>query len=384
MLKLVRNKAISVQRFSTSTSPRLSSYQSQLERSIENVNRLLEVNDRLSYLLAQYVPEPARNTFLAIRAFALEINKITDGGRVGDHATGALARLHQSMGITTADMKFKFWSEIMVKAFADASVIGEPIAFLIRDGLRNGLNLDISYFHQYLQTRRHFVKNKQFSNVSSICSFGEGTYSQLNYATQAILLSPQISPSVIHMLELSTALQGKVSDVAAHIGQATAVSSMILGLNFYASTRNQVTLPIELMTKHALSQEAFLRLSQGHLTDGDEVRDTQDRLKNVIFETAIVANDHLLSAREKLYQVRQDISAILDLRPRDNLLSKSSKRWKRGLPDAIFVPFMVAIPTSLYLQRLEKHDFDINNKQLQHKEWRLAWNSFKSFYQRKI
>lgn len=363
---------------------RLQSYELQLENSVENVNALLEVNDRLSYLLAQYIPEPARNTFIAIRAFALEVNKITDGGASDGRAARALNQLSKSIGISTADMKFKFWSELITKAFADAGDIGEPVAFLIRDGLRNGLNLDISYFHQFLQTRKHFLNHKQFSTVSDICSYGEGTYSQLNYATQAILLSPQISPSVIHMLELSTPLQSKVSEIAAHIGQATAVSSMILGMNFYASTRDQVTLPVDLMTKNELSQEALLRLAQGHLSNDEEITDTKEKLKNVVYETAVTANDHLLTAREKLKQVKGDISEIIKQRPRDGLLSRNSKNWRRGLPDVIFVPFMLAIPTSLYLQRLEKHDFDVYSKKLQHKEWRLAWNSFKNYYQRKI
>ncbi|GEQ66506.1 hypothetical protein JCM33374_g169 [Metschnikowia sp. JCM 33374] len=368
---------------SFATSTRIRSYQLQLQNSIENVNALLEANDRSSYLLAQYIPEPARNTFMAIRAFALEVNKITDGGSSNGRAARASNQLSKSIGISTADMKFKFWSELMAKAFSDTGDIGEPVAFLIRDGLRNGLNLDISYFHQFLQTRRHFLNNKQFAAVSDICSFGEGTYSQLNYATQAILLSPQISPSVIHMLELSTPLQVKVSDIAAHIGQATAVSSMILGMNFYASMRNQVTLPVDLMTKHELSQESLLRLSQGHLSS-NEIQETKEKLKNVVFETAVTANDHLLSAREKLKQVKHEISDIIKQRPRDHLLTKNSKKWRSGLPDVIFVPFMLAIPTSLYLQRLEKHDFDVYSKKLQHKEWRLAWNSFKNYYQRKI
>ncbi|OBA23954.1 hypothetical protein METBIDRAFT_35621 [Metschnikowia bicuspidata var. bicuspidata NRRL YB-4993] len=365
-------------------SARTASYQLQLEKSVENIYALLEANDRLSYLLAQYIPEPARNAFIAIRAFALEINKITDGGSMDGRAAKALNQLSKSTGMTTADMKFKFWSELLVKSFSDKDDIGEPVAFLLRDALRNGLNLDIVYFHQFLQTRRHFLKSQQFSTVSDICSYGEGTYSQLNYATQSILLSPQISPSVIHMLELSTTLQSKVSDIAAHIGQATAVSSMILGMNFYASTRNQVTLPVNIMTKHELSQEALLRLSQGHTKNEGEIKDTRDRLKNVIFETAITANDHLLSARQKLKQVKEDIAEILEQRPRDTLLITNSKNWRKGLPDVIFVPFMLAIPTSLYLQRLEKHDFDVYSKKLQHKEWRLAWNSFRNYYQRRI
>ena len=378
------SRIISRRHFSLANASLLS-YQQQLHNSVENVSALLEANDRLSYLLAQYVPEPARNAFLAIRAFGLEVNKISDGGsNVGSRASKALSQLSSSMGISTADMKFKFWSDLIGKAFSGHGEIGEPTAFLLRDALDNGLNLDIAHFHQFLQTRSYFLKTNQFNTVNDICSYGEGTYSQLNYATQGLLLSPSISPSVIHMLELSTSLQTKVGDIAAHIGQATAVSSMILGLHYYSTTRNHVTVPVDLMTKFELSQEAGLRLTQGHMSEPAEVAETKEKLQNVVFETAVTANDHLLSARTKLDQVKSEIAELVGSRPNDGLLGQKSKRWRKGLPDVVFVPFMVSIPTSLYLQKLEKYDFDVLSPKLQQKEWRLPWKSFLSYYQRKI
>lgn len=381
-----RNLAVfAAKRTLASSAPHLLNYNQQLHNAVENVSALLEANDRLSYLLAQYVPEPARNTFLAIRAFGLEVNKISDGGaHSGSRALKALSQLSSSMGISTADMKFKFWSDLMGKAFSGTGDIGEPTAFLLRDGLDRGLNLDIAHFHQFLQTRSYFLKTNQFNTVNDICSYGEGTYSQLNYATQGLLLSPLISPSVIHLLELLTALQTKVGDIAAHIGQATAVSSMILGLQYYLSNRNHVTVPVDIMTKFELSQEAVLRLTQGHMTDEQDQAETKEKLQNVVFETAVTANDHLLLARTKLGELRTEIAELVKSRPQDALLQKNSKKWRGGLPDVVFTPFMVSIPTALYLQKLENYDFDVLSPKLQQKEWRLAWRSFRSYYQRKI
>ncbi|KAK6455747.1 isoprenoid synthase domain-containing protein [Scheffersomyces xylosifermentans] len=364
-------------------------YALQLHNAQENVNTLLETHDRSSYVLAQYIPEPARNAFLAIRAFNLEVNKINDGGsNYGSVASQASSQLSKSMGISTADMKFKFWSDLMARVFTDdphsEKDIGEPVAILLRDALRNDLNLDISYFHQFLQTRRHFLKNKTFNTIDDICAYGEGTYSQLNYQTQGLLLSPSISPSVISLLEHSTSLQSRISDIAAHIGQATAISAMILGLNYYATSRNQVTLPVNVMSKFDLSQEAVLRLTQGHIRDENEIKDIREKLKNVIYETATTSNDHMLTAREKLNQSRQEIIEIVKSNKQDKLLSQNSKKWRKWLPDVIFTPFMVSIPTTLYLQKLEKSDFDIFHPKMQQKEWRLAWRSFKDYHQRTI
>ncbi|EMG46168.1 NDUFAF6 NADH dehydrogenase [Candida maltosa Xu316] len=367
-----------------------SRYQALLHNAQENVNQLLESTDRSSYILAQYIPEPARNSFLAIRAFNLEINKINEGGsNVQSRASRASSQMSSTLGISTADLKFKFWSDLLLRVFTEdartETDLGEPIAILLRDGLRHDLNLDISYFQTFLQTRRHFIKNNaSFETVNDICSYGEGTFSQLNYLTQGLLLSPSISPSVIRLLEYSKNLQSQISDIAAHIGQASAVSSMILGVPFYAQTRNQITLPVDLMTEYELSQESVLRLCQGHVSDAKEEQEIKEKLKNVVYNTAITANDHMLTARDKLEKAKLEIKEIVADHGDNKLLVRNSKNWKKGIPDVIFTPLMVAIPTSLYLNKLQKCDFDLFNGKLKQKEWRLAWTSFKDYYQRKI
>lgn len=388
---MLRQRIIKAPRFATSKrlfSTGNNNYDLQLHSAREDINSLLEVHDRSSYILAQYIPEPARDAFLAIRAFNLEINKISDGGNNPNSVSSkASNQLSGSMGISTSDIKFKFWSDLLSGVFTDPMSernLGEPIAILIRDSLRNDLNLDLSYFHQFLQTRKHFLQSKSFQTVNDICSYGEGTYSQLNYLTQGLLLSPSISPSAISLLEHSTSLQSKVSDISAHIGQATAIGSMILGLKYYASTRNQVTLPIDLMTKFDLSQESVLRLTQGHLKNESDIIEVREKLKNITYETAVTANDHILSARKKLDQSREDILSIVKSHPGDQILQRHQKRWRKNIPDVIFTPFMVAIPTTLYLQKLEKYDFDVFHPKLQQQEWRLAWASFRNYYQRRI
>lgn len=347
---------------------------SGLHNSLENVNALLESNDRSSYLIAQYVPEPARNAFLAIRAFNLEVNKISDGG---GNSKSIASKMSASTGISSADIKFKFWSDQLDKVFQDKEV-NEPVAILLQDSLRKGLNLEIEYFQKFLQTRRHFLKARGFNNVNDICSYGEGTYSQLNYMTQALLLLPLILPSAISLLEESTSLQGRISDIAAHLGQATAVGAMILGANYYAS-RNHVTLPVDLMTKFDLSQEELLRLTQGHIKDKEEIESVKEKVKSVVYETAVVANDHIITARTKLKESQEEIAGLV----RGNKKFQARK-WRRNLPDVIFTPFMVGIPTVLYLQKLEKYDFDVLHPKLQQKEWRLAWVSFRDYHLRRI
>ncbi|KAI5967365.1 hypothetical protein CANMA_003185 [Candida margitis] len=366
------------------------SYNSLLHNSVESVNQTLEKSDRSSYILAQYIPEPARNTFLAIRAFNLEISKINEGGKnVQSRASMASKQMTQTLGVSTADLKFKFWSDLLLRVFTDdpnsSQGLGEPIAILLRDGLRNNLNIDLSYLQKFLQTKRSFIKsNASFGTTNEICSYGEGTYSQLNYLTQQVLLSPPISPSSTQLLQYSPALQSTITDIAAHIGQATAIAAMITGLRYYASTRNQVPLPIDLMNNHDLSQESVLRLFQGHISDTKDEQGLKNKLNSVIYETAVVANDHMLTANKKLNDFKKEVVKVIDMHSDDQKFQVYAKKWRGKVPDVIFTPLMVGIPTSLYLRKLEKHDFDILNTNLQQPEWRLAWTSFKDYYLRKI
>lgn len=347
------------------------SYQTLVSNARQDITRNLETHDRSSYILAQYMPEPARDVFLATRGFNLEINKITN--------TSTVSAISNTM-------KFKFWSDMISTVFSNPysdSNPGEPIAILLRDGLRNELNVDIHYFHTFLQTRKRFIEGNSFQTVDDICSYGEGTYSQLNYQIQALLLSPSISPSTINLLQYSPKLQELATDIAAHLGQAAAVGSMILGMTFYAS-RDQVTLPIDIMTKYDLSQETFLRLTQGHIKDTQLLGETREKLENSLFEVATTANDHILTARDKFAKLKLEISHVVSANKNDGLIQKFHTQWKRGVPDVIFIPFMTSIPTVLYLKRLEKNNFDIFTSDMQKREWRLPWNSFRNYYLRKI
>lgn len=358
----------------------------------ESINRLLEKSDRSLYILAQYIPEPARDAFIAIRAFALEVNKLSDGGaNARSTAARALAQLAATAGVLTLDVKFKFWSDLLARVFADPhspQPVGEPVAVLLRDALRANLNLDLSFFHRFLQTRRHFLQTRTFASADALCAYGEGTHLQLNYATQALLLSPAILPTTIELLELALPeVRLLVAEIAAHIGQASAVAAMILGAEYYARARNQVTLPVDVMARHGLLQEAVLRLAQGHggaAAGGADAADTREKLKSVVFDTAVTANDHILTARAKLGELAAQFGAVVAQNPHNARLSSYSKRWRRGVPDVVFTPFMVGTPTTLYLERLERYDFDVFDRRLQQREWKLAYRSYVNYYRRRI
>lgn len=354
------------------------SYGVQLEKARKACVESLRKHDKSSFVLSAYVPSPARDTFLAIRAFQLEMMKISNNDQVN-------TKLRSTLGFSSLDMKFKIWEDLLQKKVFDAPyndhVIGEPVGILLREAIRQEFNLNIGHFTQIMSSRKYFLERGQFANIDDICSFGEGFYSQFNYLVQNLLLSEQLSPSTISLLGESSVLRDLSVEIMAHLGQATSIASIVIGTRYYA-TQDKVYLPIDLMTKHDISQESLLRLFQGHLQT-EEADKVKIQLKDVIYESCIVANDHLLTARNKLDTIKSEIETITN-KTTDSLILKRSKTWKRGIPDCLYVPMMNSIPLEGYLRQLEHHDFNIVDHKIENAYWKLVWNSYRSYKNRAI
>lgn len=317
---------------------------------------LLQTQDRSSYVLHSYVAPPARDAFLAIRAFNI------DTAKIGDTVSKA----------EIAQFRFDFWRSTVQRVFAvkqsTQEVPQEPVAVLMAHALLQRdypISMSKRFFITLLQTREKHVTNPPFRTIDSLASYGEGTHSQLNYLLQEILYS--VSPKTTTFLNEHPDIAEQCHDIAAHIGQATGIAAMLRGFSFYA-TRGFVPLPVQLLTKKDLSQDGVLRFLAGE-TDGVDPQ-TAAKLSDIVFETATRANDHLISASSMLAQVKESLC--------------------NTLPDAIMVPALTSIPTKLFLERLEKYDFNIVHPELMKKgatggdNWKLPYRSYKAYKLRKI
>lgn len=108
--------------------------------------------------------------------------------------------------------------------------------------------------------------------------------------------------------------------VASHLGKCQGICNLIRGIPFNAS-KGRVYLPMELMSKHNLSQESVLHGEQKEL------------LTEVVFELASIAHQHLELAR-----------------------SFSKKIPKRAWP-----AFLPAVAADVFLKSLQKSGFNILN-----------------------
>ncbi|CAN6621781.1 hypothetical protein TRVA0_008S02762 [Trichomonascus vanleenenianus] len=317
-----------------------------VESARDQCIKLLSEQDRSSYVLRSYIPAKARDAFIAVRAFNLETARAVDS----------------ASRVEFAKMKIEFWKSVVQKALSPSlislkSVPAEPVAVLLGSAaLNDKIQLSKRFLITLLQTRETYASNPPFRNVDAMASYGEGTYSQLNYLTQEALYS--VSPKVTEFLNEHPPLIEQVDTIMAHIGQATGIATFLRGFEYFARHKDFVALPVDMMTRHGVSQEAVLNYFRGnaeHLHPG---------VSEVVYETATRANDHIISARTLLDNLRETL--------------------KGSIPDAMFVPAMNAIPVVLYLEKLEKHNFDVTNRGLKKQEWRLPYRSFKAYKLRRF
>ena len=335
--------------YSTGPPPTMS-----VESARQHCLQMLSEQDRSSFVLHSYVAPPARDAFLAIRAFNI------DTGRIGDSVSK----------LELAQFRFEFWRSTIQTVFSARESVSEvpqePVAVLLTHALlqrKHPITLSKRFLITLLQTRETHVSNPPFRTLDSMSSYGEGTHSQLNYLLQEMMYS--VSPKTTEFLNEYPEIAEQAHDVVAHIGQATGIASMLRGFSFYAS-RGFIPLPVQLMNQNDLSQDSILRYLAGELENDNTVA---ARLADVVFETATRANDHLISATTQLQEIK------------DSLMNT--------LPDAILVPALTAIPTKLFLERLEKYNFDLVHPKLMKKggnagDWRLPYRSFKAYKLRKI
>ena len=245
------------------------------------------------------------------------------------------------------------------------------------------MNLSRSWLNKIITTREQHLENPPFPNLSSLESYAETTYSTIMYLTlQALALN---SVTADHL--------------ASHIGKATGITTLLKGLPLIAfpgeqrhhsnqsqfagaqgsSRQGAVLLPLDIMAEYGVKEEQVLR--QG--TDAPGLRDA-------VFAVATRANDHLITTREMLknFQAGKDAGHEFEHQHEEehNYIgaSQTGKLTPAQEIEKAFGVFMPAVSTSLWLDRLEKVDFDIFSPKLRATDWRLPWKLWVAHTRRQI
>lgn len=288
-------------------------------------------------------------------------------------------------------MRMQFWRDAINKTFAGTPP-KEPVAILLASAL-DGLahrpdrraSLSKSWFTRVINARDQYLNNAPYPSLESLESYAENTYSALLYLTLSAV--PLASVTVDHL--------------ASHIGKAAGITTVLRGLPLIAFPpppkthsdpagarglrtglrQGAVTLPLDVMAHAGVKEEEVFR--KGAEAPG---------LRDAVFEVATRASDHLITARTMLQNIKQgeDVGHAFEHEGEDG--HEYEARTDRVTSsdahiadlDRGFGVLMPAIATQLWLNKLEKVDFDIFNPVLRTTDWKLPVKSYLAFRSRRF
>ncbi|KAL8657474.1 MAG: hypothetical protein Q9226_001884 [Calogaya cf. arnoldii] len=367
------------------------SKEDDIHRATQYCSNLLKQYDHPSYILTTFLPTSARPAHLAIRAFNLELARIPDA----------------SPSAPVRGMRYQFWRDTITSTFAQKPV-AQPVAVLLSSVIsslhtqqssrisNSSPALSKSRFLRLITTREKYSTNAPYSTLASLESYAENTYSTLLYLT--------LSALPLHFLT--------ADHIASHIGKAAGIVAVLRGIpllafppppNHHSNTaslggtldtqrvqQGAVTLPLDIMAECNLKEENVFRY--GAEAPG---------LKDAVFKVATRASDHLITARQMLKNVQEggdvghgfehegEEGHEYDVQNNDDRIQQPSGKSSDGKSaqqkmevEKAFGVFMPAVPTALWLQRLEKGDFDIFKEDLRTRDWRLPWKAWLAYRRR--
>lgn len=283
----------------------------------------------------------------------------------------------------------QFWRDA-VSGSLSGTPKKEPVAILLAAANNDLLarssgkaRLSKTWLHRIINIREQYLGNPPFPNLAALETYAENTYSTLLYLTLSAL--PLASLAADHL--------------ASHIGKATGIAAVLRGLPLIAfpppppthhtsnamggplssGPQGAVLLPLDIMAQCGVREEQVLR--EGPAAEG---------LRDAVFAVATRANDNLITAREMLKNLRagRDVGhecEHLDEREREYAeaqratsgIEKQLEEVQRG-----FGTLMPAVATGLWLDQLQRKDFDVFDPSLRRTDWKLPWRAYWAFNRR--
>ncbi|KAE8350972.1 Squalene/phytoene synthase [Aspergillus coremiiformis] len=322
---------------------------------------LLRKYDRPSYTLHTFIPRPAQSFYLALRALNVSLSLIPE--TTTSHTIGL--------------MRLQFWRESITKVLA-GSPPKEPIAILLSSAIEDlhartqgRARVSKGWFTRLINARERALTNDPYPDIAALESYAENTYSTLMYLTLSAL--PVASVTADH--------------VASHVGKAVGIAAVLRGLPLVAfpgaggsgqGRQGAVMLPLDVMAQAGVKEEEVFRL--GAEAPG---------LRDAVFTVATRASDHLITVQQMLsnLQAGQDVGHAFEHEGEEgHEYEVHGERQESPLDEVnrAFGVFMPAVGTRLWLDRLQKVDFDIFRPELLTSEWKLPWKAYMAFKRKSL
>lgn len=269
--------------------------------------------DYENFLCSLLIDGEARRDYLSVRALNVELARIP-----------TLVSEHQ-----IALMRLKFWEDSLKKLYEKKSSNSDAPhpAHPVTNELWNTISrhkLTKRYFDRLLAARK--IQNLSFVTAKQM----------ENYAEESV------SPVLYLLLEILDCKNVNADHAVSHLGKAQGITNILRSILTQKTRSQYLPLPQEILMKHGVSQERFMRQKP----DDKGVED-------VVFDVATIAHQHL----------EKSIA----------LVSKVPKQAQ--------VVFLSAVPSRRFLERLQQKKFNLSDKSLGARDHMLPlalyWNKFR-------
>ncbi|KAI0431393.1 Squalene/phytoene synthase [Xylaria sp. FL1042] len=320
----------------------------------------LRQSDNDAFLIRNFLPKSRRDVYDAFRALNLELVRLPE--LVSNPTIGQL--------------RMQFWRDAVNNTFAGRPP-KEPIMIVLHRFLSDLAETDPKsnpgsirfWLLRMINTREKHMENRPFPSLSALEDYAENTYSTLMYSTLAAL-----SIQSMHMDHL-----------ASHIGKACGIAAMCRGIpvlaaptqpvkspdgaNVAASRNPVLLLPLDIMAETGLREEDAYR-------HGPEAQGFQD----AVFKVATRANDHLITAREMLKNIRagEHPGHEYEHQGEEHHEYPDSESNREGIDPVLrrgFGVLLESVPANYYLTRLEAENF---NPFTVKGGWKLPWRLWRA------
>ncbi|CAG8257080.1 unnamed protein product [Penicillium salamii] len=326
--------------------------------------------DRPSYTLSTFIPRHAQSFYIALRALNVSLSMIPD----------------TTSSPTIGLMRLQFWRDSVAKILAGTPP-KEPVAILLSSAIselhertQGRARISKGWLTRLINSREQTLTNDPYPTLAALESYAENTYSTLMYLTLSAL--PMASVTADH--------------VASHIGKAVGIAAVLRGLPFVAfpapsaqapaganspmgggAKQGAVMLPLDVMAQTGVREEDVLR----HGAEAEGLRDA-------VFTVATRASDHLITVQQMLSNLRagEDVGHDFEHEGEEGHEYDVVKGNESPLEEVnrAFGVFMPAIGTRLWLDRLQKQDFDVFSPALLRSDWRLPWKAYSAYTRKSL
>lgn len=286
----------------------------------------------------------------------------------------------------------QFWRDTITKTFA-GSPPKEPVAILLASALddlssrtEGKSKMSKSWFLRVISAREQYLNNAPYPNLTALETYAENTYSTLLYLTLSAL--PLTSLTADHL--------------ASHIGKAAGITAVLRGLPLIAfppppnhhsnplglgggpaggGRQGAVTLSLDVLLSAGVKEEEVFR--QGADAPG---------LRDAVFAVATRASDHLITARQMLKNLRegQDVGHEFEHNGEDGHEYEHESGAAGGSKSQVqlrevergFGVLMPAVATQMWLDKLQKVDFDVFKPDLRRTDWKFPLKAYFAFNRR--